>query len=106
MKKLYVSCIGAAFSAAALSVTAADLTSQERSDMRARAENLQAERQRNPSWDGGVRHTSEARGDVQLDRNRGEVKPRSADKVKAKRSHGKRHVKRTSHREAKSQRSR
>ena len=87
MNKLYASCIAAVLAAATFSVSAADMTSQEQSELRARAERLQAEKQRNPSWDGG-RMSTDSR-DMRSSRTRDDVKATTVKKTKAKRKGGK-----------------
>jgi hypothetical protein len=93
MNKFYASCIAAFLAVGTLSASAADLTPQDRSEMRERADRLQAERQRNPSWEAG--RTTSPR-DVRSSRNRDDMKSTTVKKTKAKRKHAKRHVKRTS----------
>jgi len=89
-----------------VSAVAADLTSDERSELRQRADGLQSQRQREPGWDGGQRRVNESRmndsrGDVRLNQNRGEVKAktkataRSAKPTKTKRERVKNRMKRT-----------
>ena len=82
MKKLYVTCFATLLAAAAVSASAADLSPDEGSELRSRAEGLQAQRQRDPSWDGGTRRVNEVPkprgGDVKLNQNRGEVKSKPA----------------------------
>lgn len=105
MKKFYVTCIASVLALGTLSAVAADLTSDERSELRQRVDGLKAQRQREPGWDGGQRRVnesrmSESRGDVRLNQNRGEVKAktkvRGAKKVtKTKRERAKNRVKRT-----------
>jgi hypothetical protein len=72
-----------------MAASAADLTGDEQSELRQRASALQAERERNPGWDGGTRRVSESRGDVKLNQNQGEVKNRNRGEVKAKAASGK-----------------
>lgn len=75
-----------AFTAACLSVPAfaADLSPDERTELRSRAEGLIAQRERNPDWDGGTTRLSRTRGDVDLSRSRGEVKTPQRGDVKTK----------------------
>lgn len=71
------------FAFASIPAFAADLTPDERGELRSRADGLLAERQRNPAWDGGTTRVNQSRGDVDLSRSRGDVKtPRQGD-VKA-----------------------
>ena len=85
MNKFHASCIAAVLAAATFSVSAADMTSQEQSELRARAEHLQAEKQRNPSWDGG--RMTGAR-DMRSSTTR-DMKPTQVKKTKAKKHGGK-----------------
>ena len=82
MKKLYVTCFATLLAAASVPGIAADLTPDEGAELRARAEGLQAQRQRDPSWDGATRRVNEVPkprgGDVKLNQNRGEVKAKPA----------------------------
>ena len=91
MKKLYVTCFATLLAAASVPGIAADLSPDEGSELRARAEGLQAQRSRDPSWDGGTRRVNETQlerrvsevpkpsgGDVKLNQNRGEVKAKPA----------------------------
>ena len=84
MNKLYASCIAVVLAAATFSVSAADMSSQEQSELRTRAERLQAEKQRNPSWDGG-RMSGDSR-DMRSSRTRDDVKAPAAKKTKAKKT--------------------
>jgi hypothetical protein len=63
---------------------AADITDQEGAELRERAASLQAQRVQNPAWDGGTTRLNDSRGEVQLDRPRGDVKMKSASEAKAK----------------------
>ena len=67
---------------------AAEMTDQERGELRERASSLQAQRAQNPAWDGGTTRLNDSRGEVQLDRPRGDVKMKSASEAKAKRPTG------------------
>jgi len=82
MKKLYVTCFATLLAAVSVSASAADLSADEVSELRSRAEGLQAQRSRDPSWDGGTRRVNEvpkpSGGDVKLNQNRGEVKAKPA----------------------------
>ena len=82
MKKLYMACFATLLAAASVPGIAADLTPDEGAELRARAEGLQSQRQRDPSWDGGTRRVNEvpkpSGGDVKLNQNRGEVKAKPA----------------------------
>lgn len=106
MKKFYVTCIASMLALGSMSAFAADLTSDERSELRQRADGLNSQRQREPGWDGGQRRVNESRmnesrGDVRLNQNRGEVKAkakttaRSAKPSKTKRDRAKNRIKRT-----------
>lgn len=86
MNKFYAGCIAAVLAAATFSVSAADMTSQEQSELRARAERLQAEKQRNPSWDGG-RMSGDSR-DMRSSRTR-DLKATTVNKTKSKKKSGK-----------------
>jgi hypothetical protein len=93
MNKFYASCIAIVLAAATFSVSAADMTSQEQSELRTRAERLQSERQRNPSWDGGRMTDSR---DMRAGRHRDDMKKTTVKKTKAKKhKKSKRHVKKT-----------
>lgn len=48
-----------ALAVAASSASAAELTPDERSELRERAQALQRQREQNPSWDGGTRRINE-----------------------------------------------
>jgi hypothetical protein len=79
MKNIYVACIASMLALGSVSALAADLTPDERSELRQRADGLRAQQQREPAWDGGQRRVSDtrmndSRGDVRLDQNRGEAK--------------------------------
>ena len=101
MKKLYVTWFATLLAAASVPGIAADLTPDEGAELRARAEGLQAQRSRDPSWDGGTRRVNDlpkpSGGDMKLNQNRGEVKAKPAKgrkksesvTQKAKRSAGK-----------------
>ena len=96
MNKFYASSIAAVLAAATFSVSAADMTSQEQSELRARSEQLQAEKQRNPSWDGA--RIADSRSDMRSSGAR-EVKPATVKKTKVKKTKSKKNknkVKRTS----------
>lgn len=96
MNKLSASCIAAVLAAATFSVSAADMTSQEQSELRARAEQLQAEKQRNPSWDGA--RTADSRSDMRSSGAR-DVKSAKVKKTKVKKTKSKKNknkLKRTS----------
>jgi hypothetical protein len=79
MMRLYTTCIASVIALASAGVGAVELNADERQELRERAEGLHAERERNPSWDGGTRRLNEPQGDVRLDRQRGEVKMKSTD---------------------------
>jgi len=83
MNKFYASCIAVVFAATTFSVSAADMSSQEKPELRVRAEQLQAEKQRNPSWDGG-RMSTDARSSSTRD-----MKPTQAKKTKSKKAKAK-----------------
>ena len=89
MKKLYMTCIASMLALGSIAASAADLTADEQTELRQRADALQAERQRNPAWDGGTRRVSESRGDVKLNQNQGEVKNQNRAEVKPKAHSGK-----------------
>lgn len=106
MKKVYLACIASMMALGAMSAVAADLTPDERSELRQRADGLRSQKQREPGWDGGQRRVNESRmndsrGDVRLNQNRGEVKAkakataRSAKPGKSKRERAKNRMKRT-----------
>jgi hypothetical protein len=67
------------FALACAGASASELTADEGMELRERADALRAERERNPSWDGGTRRLNEPQGDVRLDRPRGDVKMKSTD---------------------------
>ncbi len=79
MKKVYPASFAVIFALACAGASAAELTAEEGRELRERAEALTAERERNPSWDGGTRRLNEPQGDVRLDRPRGDVKMKSSD---------------------------
>jgi hypothetical protein len=89
MKKLYMTCIASMIALGSMSAFAADVAGEEQSELWQRANALQAERQRNPDWDGGTRRVSESRGDVKLNQNQGEVKNQNRAEVKPKAHSGK-----------------
>ena len=82
MKKLYVTCFASLLALASASASGADLGADEGAELRSRAEGLRAQRERDPSWDGGTRRVNEVPkprgGDVKLNQNRGEVKAKPA----------------------------
>lgn len=85
MNKFFVTtCVASMFALGCVPAFSADLSGDERTELRQRAEALQAERQRNPGWDGGRTRLSQTRSDVPLDRNRGDVKMPQRGEVKAK----------------------
>ena len=92
MTRLIAACAAALFALTALPGLAADLNTDERSELRQRADALKARRASNPSWDGGTRYSSQSdipidrpRGDIKTPRSSGEVKARPKNKTKAKR---------------------
>lgn len=84
MKSSFKAVLAFAVACAAIPAFAADLTPDESSELRSRADGLVAKRQSNPDWDGGTSRMSQTRSDVQLDRNQGDVKIRPRGDVKAK----------------------
>lgn len=74
---------------------AVELTPDARSEMRERAGQLQAQRERDPGWDGGTRRLNESVRETPLDRPRGEVKPRAVDEARGKREPARSKMKRT-----------
>ena len=101
MTPLRAMCAASILALACASAQAIELNADERNELRERANSFQAERQRNPDWDGGVRRTAgdvdlnKDRGDVKLNQNRGEVKPKSASESKRKREPAKSRAKRS-----------
>ena len=96
MKTFYVTCMAATLVLGSAAGLAVDMTSEQRAELRERADGLQAERQRNPAWDGGERRLNESRGDVRLNQNRSEVNTKTTSKVPKSRGEGvKKKVKRT-----------
>ena len=89
MKKSYVTYVAMVFALGSACASAVDLSPDQQTELRERASALNAERQRNPSWDGGQRRVSETRGDVNLNQNQGEVKNRNRAEVKPKAASGK-----------------
>lgn len=89
MKKSHGTCIALVFALGSACAFAADLTPDQQAELRERASALNAERQRNPDWDGGQRRVSETRGDVKLNQNQGEVKNKNRGEVKPKAHSGK-----------------
>ena len=67
-----------------MTALAADLSPDETSELRARADGLLAERNRNPDWDGGTTRLNRTRSDVNLNQNQGEVKTPRRGEVKTK----------------------
>ena len=88
MKRSFKAVLAFAVACAAIPAFAADLTGDERSELRERADRLNSERQRNPNWDGGTRRV-QTRGDVTLNQNQGEVKTPRRGEVKTKVKGGK-----------------
>ena len=83
MKSLKV-LVAFAVACASIPAFAADLSPDETSELRSRADGLLAERQRNPNWDGGTTRLNKARSDVPLNQNQGEVKTPRRGEVKTK----------------------
>lgn len=79
MKKVYPASLAVIFALACAGAWASELTADESAELRERAEALRAERERNPSWDGGTRRLNEPQGDVRLDRPRGDVSMKSSN---------------------------
>lgn len=79
MKKVYPASFAVIFALACAGASASELSGDASMELRERAEALRAERERNPSWDGGTRRLNEPQGDVRLDRPRGDVKMRTTD---------------------------
>ena len=104
-KALFAAIVVSTFGLGAISAFGADMTNDERSELRQRADRLLAERARNPSAQSNVR-LDRPRGDVRLDRTRGDVKMKTthtkvkkSKATKSKRTHAKapvRKAKRTS----------
>lgn len=84
MKKSLRTLVAVAVACVSIPVFAADLNPDERSELRSRADGLVAKRQSNPDWDGGTSRMGQARGDVRLNENQGDVKVRPRGDVKAK----------------------
>ena len=84
MKRSFKAVLAFAVACAAIPAFAADLSSDERSELRSRADGLIQKRQSNPDWDGGSSRMSQTRSDVRLDQNQGDVKMRPRGDVKAK----------------------
>ena len=97
MKRLIPALIASIFAFGAVAVSAAELTADERSEMRARAERMQADRAANPMRVQDSVPLDRSRGDVRMnrdrgvkaDRARGEVKPHKSRSTKAKKSKSK-----------------
>jgi len=85
MRKSYGTCIAMVFALGSACASAADLSPDQQAELRERASALNAERQRNPDWDGGQRRVS----DVKLNQNQGEVKNKNRAEVKPKAHPGK-----------------
>ena len=83
MKRSFKAVVAFAVACVAVPAFAADLTTDERSELRERADRLTAERQRNPNWDGGTRRVN-TRSDVKLNQNQGDVKTPKRGDVKTK----------------------
>ena len=79
MKKVYPASLAVIFALACAGALASELTVEQSLELRERADARRAERERNPSWDGGTRRLNEPQGDVRLDRPRGDVKMRTTD---------------------------
>lgn len=99
MKTLYVTCFASLLAVACAPSIGADPAADEGAELRARADGLRAQRERDPSWDGGTRRVNETQrerrvsevpkpsgGDVKLDQNRGEVKAKPAKSRKKSKS--------------------
>jgi len=80
MTKFYGMCIALVLALGSVCASAADLAPDQQAELWERANALNAERQRNPDWDGGRRRVS----DVKLNDNRGEVKNQNQGEVKNK----------------------
>ena len=101
-KALFAAIVASTFGLSAISAFGADMTSDERSEMRQRADRLLADRARNPNVRSDVR-LDRPRGDVRLDRQRGDVKmksnrtksKKSAKATKSKRTYAKASVRKT-----------
>jgi hypothetical protein len=82
---LRAGCVAATLVLLPIGAFAAEMTGQERAELRERVRSLQVQRAQNPTWDGGTTRLNDSRGEVKLDRPRGEVKldrPRGDVKTK------------------------
>jgi hypothetical protein len=86
MNKLFAAVVVSTFGLSALSVLAADLTNEERAELRQRTETLQADRLQNPDRRADDVRLNQQRGEVRLN-PRGELKTKATKSTKAKRSH-------------------
>ena len=84
MRKPYKIVIAVTAVCLSLPAFGVDLSPDERAELRSRADGLIAERQRNPDWDGGTTRLARTRGDVDLSRDRGEVKTPQRGEVRTK----------------------
>ena len=80
-KALFAAIVASTFGLGAISAFGADMTNDERSELRQRSDRLLAERARNPSARSDVR-LDRPRGEVRLDRQRGDVKMKTTKKSK------------------------
>ena len=101
-KVLFAAIVASTFGLGAISAFGADMTNDERSEMRQRADMLLAERARNPRAQSDMRF-DRPRGDVRLDRQRGDVKmkPKRAKSKSSKATKSKRSQAKASVRKAK-----
>jgi hypothetical protein len=76
MNKTYSAVLFSIFAMGSVCSFAADLSGDERSELRQRAETFQAQRARNPSFEPGEARLPRERGDLRLDRQTSDVKPR------------------------------
>ena len=103
MNKIVTTIAAAAFALGAISAFGAELTNEERAEMRQRAERLQTEQARNPTAPSDLRLNQQRgdvrldrqRSDVRMDRQRAEVKTKKGKSAKAKGRYGKRTVKKS-----------
>lgn len=95
MNRLFVTVAAAVIGVSAMTASAADLTTDERTELRQRADEWQRMRAQNPSAGQDGMKMDRPQGDVRLDKGRGEVKARPKAAKKSKRERAKARMKRT-----------
>ena len=95
MKRLLITGFAAAIALGSLQSAAADLTSDERTELRQRADEWQRMRAQNPNAGQEGMKLDRPQGDVKLNKGRGEVKAQPKAAKKTKRERAKNRIKRT-----------